>query len=98
MVGELVGSGGVSSAFTKNLWFHFGPRVDARKSVSHGVEQPHSLTRSSSPSFCAAWRITSASGGVKFSTTAPSHSAALTRLTAAKVASLLGTVSVRSQI
>src|ERR1700683_4729216 len=37
IVGVLVVSGGVSSALTKNLWFHFGPSVFDRKSVLHGV-------------------------------------------------------------
>jgi hypothetical protein len=98
IVGELVGSGGVSSALTKNLWFHLGPSDWARKSVSHGVEQPHTLTRSSSPSFCAACRITRASGGVKFNTTAPFEPASLTSLSATELASLIGTFSVRSVI
>src|SRR6266550_5330177 len=43
--GELVASGGISSALTKSLWFHFGPSAWARKSVLQGVEQPHILTR-----------------------------------------------------
>src|SRR6516165_12397499 len=92
--GVLVPSGGVSSALTNSLWFHFGPSDLARKSVLHGVEQPHSLTRSSRPSFCAAWRITSASGGVKFSTTQPFEPALLTRSSATELASLIGTFSV----
>ena len=71
IVGVLVTSGGVSSALTNSLLFHFGPSEAARKSVLHGVEQPQSFTRSSRPSFCAACRMTSASGGVKLSTTAP---------------------------
>src|SRR5215467_5151839 len=91
---EVVESGGVSSAFTNSLLFHFGPSAWARKSVLHGVEQPHSLTRSSRPSFCAAWRITSASGGVKLSTTAPCEPAASTSLIATELASVIGTFSV----
>src|SRR6266487_1697269 len=80
--GVLVTSGGVSSALTNSLWFHFGPSALARKSVLHGVEQPQPLTRSSRPSFWAAWRITSASGGVKLSTTQPFEPALLTRSSA----------------
>ena len=60
----------------------------------HGVEQPHSLTRSSRPSFCAACRITSASGGVKLSTTAPFGPASSTSLIATELASVIGTFSV----
>src|SRR6266487_700703 len=80
--GVFVTSGGVSSALTNSLWFHFGPSSLARKSVLHGVEQPHSFTWSSRPSFCAACRITSASGGVKLSTTQPFEPALLTRSSA----------------
>ena len=61
----------------------------------HGVEQPHSLTRSSRPSFCAACRMVSASGGVKLSTTAPFGPASLTSLIATELASETGTFSVR---
>jgi len=63
-------------------------------SVSHGVEQAHALTRFSRPSFWAACRITSASGGVKFSTTAPFGPASSTSLSATELASLIGTFSV----
>src|SRR5215467_13245587 len=98
MAGEFVESGGVSSALTNSLLFHFGPSAWARKSVLHGVEQPHSLTRFSRPSFCAAWRITSASGGVKLSTTAPFGPAASTSLIATELAFLMGTRSPRSTI
>jgi hypothetical protein len=62
--------------------------------VLHGVEQPQSLTRSSRPSFCAACRITSASGGVKFRTTAPFGPASSTSLIATESASEIGTFSV----
>src|SRR5580700_11171113 len=93
MVVVSVPSGGVSSAFTHSLLFHFGPSDWARKSVLHGVEQPHSLTWSSSPSFCAAWRMTRASGGVKLSTTAPSGPASSTSLIAIESASVIGTFS-----
>ena len=78
IVGVFVLSSGVSSALTKILLFHFGPSVLARKSVLHGVEQAHSLTLPSMLSFCAARRMASASGGVKFSTTAPFVPAAST--------------------
>src|SRR5215475_13845634 len=71
IVGVLYASGGVSSALTNSLWFHCAPREVARKSVLHGVEQPHSFTLSTSPSFCAACRMVSASGGVKLRITAP---------------------------
>ena len=64
----------------------------------HGVEQPQPLTWSSSPSFCAAWRITSASGGVKFSTTQPFGPALSTRLSATELASVIGTLAVDSLI
>src|SRR5580658_7064430 len=94
MVGVLVESGGVSSALTNNLSFHFGPSDAARKSVLHGVEQPQSLTWSSMLSFCAAWRITSASGGVKLSITAPFGPASSTSLSATELASVIGTFSV----
>src|SRR5690348_17401399 len=57
--GELAESGGVSSAFTNSLLFHLGPSAWARKSVLHGVEQPHSLTRFSRPSFCRSEEHTS---------------------------------------
>src|SRR5215475_5420190 len=94
MSGPLWSSGEASSALTNSLWFHFGPSEVARKSVLHGVEQPQPLTRSSRPSFCAACRITSASGGVKFSTTQPLEPALLTRSSATELASLIGTFSV----
>src|SRR5215472_11879484 len=96
--GEFVESGGVSSALTNSLLFHFGPSAWARKSVLQGVEQPHSLTRFSSPSFCAAWRMISASGGVKLRITAPCGPASLTSLIATELASVIGTFSVRSTI
>src|SRR6516162_6763054 len=96
--GVLVTSGGVSSALTNSLWFHFGPSAAARKSVLHGVEQPQPLTRSSRPSFWAAWRITSASGGVKFSTTQPFEPALLTRFSANELASWIGTFAVSAVI
>src|SRR6266513_4115406 len=89
--GEFAEPGGVSSALTNSLLFHFGPSAWARKSVLQGVEQPHSLTRFSRPSFCAAWRMTSASGGVKLSTTQPFEPALLTRSSATELASLIGT-------
>src|ERR1700750_57247 len=98
IVGVFVLSGGASSALTNSLWFHFGPSALARKSVLHGVEQPQPLTRSSRPSFCAACRITSASGGVKFSTTQPFEPALLTRSRATELASLIGTFSVSAVI
>src|SRR3984893_6835184 len=94
MVAVLVPSGGVSSALTNSLLFHFGPSEVARKSVLHGVEQPHSFTRFSSPSFCAACRMISASGGVKLSTTAPFGPASSTSLIATELASVIGTFSV----
>src|SRR5262249_48234887 len=96
--GVLVTSGGVSSALTNSLWSHFGPSALARKSVLHGVEQPHSLTLSSRPSFCAAWRITSASGGLKLRITAPSGRASLPSLIATELASEIGTFSVSCTI
>src|SRR5260370_12794970 len=89
-----VTSGGVSSALTNSLLFHFGPSDWARKSVLHGVEQPHSFTRFSRPSFCAACRMISASGGVKLSTTAPFGPASSTSLIATELASEIGTFSV----
>ena len=64
----------------------------------HGVEQAQSLTRSSRLSFCAACRISSASGGVKLSTTAPFEPAALTSLIAIEFALVIGTFSVKSWI
>ena len=64
----------------------------------HGVEQPQDFTRSSRPSFCAAWRMTSASGGVKLRITEPSGPAELTRLSATELASLIGTFSVNCLI
>ena len=94
IVGVFVTSGGVSSALTNSLLSHFGPSDVARKSVLHGVEQPHSFTRSSRPSFCAACRMTSASGGVKLSTTAPFGPASSTSLIATESASEIGTFSV----
>src|SRR5580700_10220175 len=94
MVAVLVSSGGSSSALTNSLLSHFGPSEVARKSVLHGVEQPQSFTRSSSPSFCAACRMTSASGGVKLSTTAPFGPASSTSLIAIESASEIGTFSV----
>src|SRR5215470_9460337 len=96
--GVFVSSGGASSALTNSLPFHFGPSDWARKSVLHGVEQPHSLTRSSRPSFCAACRMTSACGGVKLRITAPFGPASLTSLIATELASVIGTFSVRSTI
>src|SRR5205823_7280022 len=80
------------------IWFHFGPSALDRKSVLHGVEQPQPLTRSSTPSFWAACRITRASGGVKLSTTQPFEPALLTRSSATELASLMGTFSVSSVI
>src|SRR5215471_14249351 len=94
----LVPSGGVSSAFTNSLLFHFGPSEVARKSVLQGVEQPHIFTRFSRPSFCAACRMISASGGVKLRITAPFGPASLTSLIATELASAIGTFSVRSTI
>src|SRR5437763_9398093 len=90
----LVPSGGVSSALTNSLPFHLGPSDWARKSVLQGVEQPHSLTRFSRPSFAAACRMTSACGGVKLSITAPPGPASLTSLIATELASEIGTFSV----
>ena len=49
---------------TKSLLFQPAPSDLARKSVLQGVEQPHSFTWPSIPSFCAACRMTSASGVV----------------------------------
>src|SRR5229473_6310623 len=89
-----VESGGASSALTYSLLFHFEPSDCARKSVLHGVEQPHSLTRSSRPSFCAACRMIRASGGVQLSTTAPFGPASSTSLIATELASEMGTFSV----
>src|ERR1700757_2144861 len=94
IAGVFVSSGGVSSALTNSLLFHFDPSDWARKSVLHGVEQPHSLTWLSRPSFCAACRMISASGGVKLSTTAPFGPASSTSLIATESASEIGTFSV----
>ena len=58
----------------------------------HGVEHAH-FTRSWRPSRCAAWRIFSASGGVKFRTTPPPAPAACTTLRATEFASWIGTFS-----
>src|SRR6202020_3255014 len=91
-------SSGRSSALTNSLLFHFGPSEVARKSVVHGVEQAQYLTRSSRLSFCAACRISSASGGVKLSTTAPFGPAAVTSVVAIAVALGVGTFSVKSWI
>ncbi len=91
-------SSGSSSELTKILLFHFGPSDCARKSVSHGVEQPHDLTLSSMFSFCAASRMTSASGGVKLRITEPFLPAALTREIATEFASETGTLVVMSVI
>src|SRR5579863_3122511 len=91
-------SSGSSSELTKILLFHFGPSDCARKSVLHGVEQAQYLTRSSRLSFCAAFRITSASGGVKLSTTAPFGPAALTSSVATESALVIGTFVVKSWI
>src|SRR2546429_8556822 len=77
IVGVLVPSGGVSSALTNSLPFHLEPSDWARKSVLQGVEQAHSLTRFSRPSFCAACRMTSACGGGEVRTTAPVGPAAV---------------------
>src|SRR5215469_16169526 len=98
IVDVVVGSGGVSSALTNSLPFHFEPSDLARKSVLHGVEQAHSLTLPSMLSFCAAFRIVSASGGVKFSTTAPSLPAWSTSESATEFASETGGVAVVSTI
>ena len=87
-------SSGSSSALTNSLLFHFGPSDVARKSVLHGVEQAQYLTRSSRLSFCAACRISSASGGVKLSTTAPDGPAAVTSFVAIALALVIGTFSV----
>src|SRR2546421_9760937 len=91
----LVPSGGVSSALTNSLPFHLGPSDWARKSVLQGVEQPHSLTRFSRPSFAAACRMTSACGGVKLSITAPPRPAAVAFFIATELASGIGAFSVR---
>src|SRR6201985_2901574 len=96
--GSVLPSGGVSSALMYSLLCHLGPSALARKSVLHGVEQAHAFTRSSRPSFWAAWRMTSASGGVKFSTTQPFEPALLTRSSATEFASLIGTFSVSAVI
>src|SRR6202034_4197690 len=80
------------------LSFHFGPSDCARKSVLHGVEQAQYLTRSSRLAFWAAWRMSSASGGVKLSTTAPFGPAAVTSFCATEAASVSGTFSVKSWI
>ena len=58
------------------------------------MEQPHIFTRFSSPSFCAACRMISASGGVKLSITAPFGPASSTSLIATEFASVIGTFSV----
>ena len=58
----------------------------------HGVEHAH-FTRSWRPSRWAAWRIFSASGGVKFRTTPPPEPAACTSLSAIEFASWIGTLS-----
>src|SRR5215472_3432731 len=97
-VGLVLPSSGVSSAFTKSLLSHFGPREVARKSVLQGVEQAQDLTLSSRFRVCAALRIFSASGGVKLSTTAPFGPAALTSLMAMPLALVIGTLSVKSWI
>ena len=44
-----VPSGGVSSALTNSLPFHFEPSDGATKSVLHGVEHAHVFTRLTSP-------------------------------------------------
>src|SRR5215472_5231114 len=98
IVAVFVASGGVSSALTNSLLFHDGPSDFARKSVLHGVEQPHSLTWPSMWSFCAASRMTRASGGVKFSTTAPFWPAASTSWIATEFASEIGTFVATSWI
>src|ERR1700761_8240746 len=92
--GSVLPSGGARSAVVNSLWLHFGPSALARKSVLHGVEQAHALTRFSRPSFWAAWRMTRASGGVKLSTTAPLGPASLTRRSATELSAVIGTVSV----
>src|SRR5579872_2275780 len=89
-----VPSGGISSALTNSLLFHLGPSDWARKSVLHGVEQPHSLTRSLRAGFLAPWRVDRGSGGVKLSTTAPFGPASSTSLIATESASEIGTFSV----
>src|SRR5215475_11755793 len=94
MVLLFVESGGVSSAFTNSLLFHCAPSDWARKSVLHGVEQPHIFTWSTMPSFWAACRMTSASGGVKLRITAPFGPASLTSLMATESALAIGTFSV----
>src|SRR5579875_2543953 len=94
MVGVCVGSGGVNSALTNSLLFHTEPSDEARKSVSHGVEHAQALTLAAMPSFCAAWRMISASGGVKLSTTAPVEPASWTSRSATESPLLIGTLSV----
>src|SRR5215469_14465850 len=98
IVGEFVVSGGVSSALTNSLLFHCAPSDWARKSVLHGVEQPHIFTWSTMPSFWAACRMVSASGGVKLRITAPFGPASLTSLMATESALVTGGVSARSTI
>src|SRR3954468_9167553 len=86
-----------SSALTNSLLFQADPSALARKSVLHGVEQPH-LTWFCRPWRCAPWRIFSASGGVKFSTTPPPGPAACTALIATEFASWIGTLAVSAVI
>ena len=62
--------------------------------MSHGVEQPHALTLFWMCSLAAACRIFSASGGVKFSTTAPFLPAAWTSCSATEFALWIGTLVV----
>ena len=52
-----------------------------------GVEQPQALTLSARPCCCAACRIFSASGGVKFETTPPFSPACWVSFTATELAS-----------
>src|SRR5215475_2710450 len=98
IVGLFVESGGVSSALTNSLLFHCAPSCWARKSVLHGVEQPHTFTWSTMPSFWAASRMVSASGGVKLRITAPFGPASSTSLMATESALWTGGVSARSTI
>src|SRR5579871_4114828 len=93
IVGVWVGSGGVNSALTNSLLFHTEPSDDARKSVSHGVEQAQAFTLSAMFNFWAAWRMISASGGVKFNTTAPVGPASCTSRSATESPLLIGTLS-----
>ena len=84
-----------SSALTPSLSSNVVPSASDRKSVLQGVEQAQPLTLSWRPCCAAAWRILSASGGVKLSTTPPFWPAACVTFSATEFASWIGTASVR---